>query len=55
MKKGKGSYEKRNIDVAEIRDKYIFVAGGLSNGEEIASSKVFSLKALSRFDIIAED
>jgi len=55
VKKGKGSFEKRNIEVAEIRDKYIFVASGLSSGEEIASSKVFSIKALSRFNIIAEE
>jgi cobalt-zinc-cadmium efflux system membrane fusion protein len=48
-----GVFEKRPIDVAEIRDKYVFLNSGLSNGEKIAVTKVFSLKALSRFDIIA--
>lgn len=55
VKKGPGSFEKRKINVAEIRDKFVFVNSGLSNDEEIAASKIFSLKALSRFDIIAEE
>lgn len=48
-----GTFEKRPIDVAEIRDKFVFLNSGLSDGEQIAVTKVFSLKALSRFDIIA--
>ncbi len=55
VKKGNGIYEKRFIGVSEIRDQYVFVDNGLSNGEEVAISNVFSLKALSRFDIIAEE
>jgi cobalt-zinc-cadmium efflux system membrane fusion protein len=55
VKKGTGIFEKRTIEVSEIRDKYIFINKGLSNDEEIALTKVFSLKALSRFDIIAEE
>ena len=55
VKKGTGIFEKRTIDVAEIRDKYIFVNSGLVPDEEIALTKVFSLKALSRYDIIAEE
>ncbi|RIJ49750.1 efflux RND transporter periplasmic adaptor subunit [Maribellus luteus] len=55
VKKGNGIYEKRFIGVSEIRDQYVFVDSGLSNGEEVAISNVFSLKALSRFDIIAEE
>jgi cobalt-zinc-cadmium efflux system membrane fusion protein len=55
VKKGNGIFEKRPIDVSEMRDKYVFVRGGLSNTEEIATTKIFSLKALSRFDIIAEE
>jgi len=55
VNKGNGVFEKRPIGVSEIRDKYVFVNDGLSNGEEIAVTKVFSLKALSRFDIIAEE
>ncbi len=55
VKKGNGIYEKRPIIVAEIRDKYVFVNGGLANEEEVAVTNVFSLKALSRFDSIAEE
>lgn len=55
VKKGNGIFEKRTINVSEIRDKFVFVDSGISNNEEIASSKIFSLKALSRFDIIAEE
>lgn len=55
VKKGNGIFEKRLIQVSEIRDQYAFVNSGLSKGEEVATSNVFSLKALSRFDIIAEE
>ncbi len=55
VKKGEGIFEKRPIGVSEIRDKYVFVNNGLASNEEIASTKIFSLKALSRFDIIAEE
>lgn len=55
VKREKGVFEKRFIDVSEIRDQNVFVNSGLSKGEEVAISNVFSLKALSRFDIIAEE
>ncbi len=55
VKKGNGIFEKRFIQVSEIRDQYVFVTGGLNKDEEVATSNVFSLKALSRFDIIAEE
>lgn len=55
VKKGNGIYEKRLIQVSEIRDQFAFVNGGLNKGEEVATTNVFSLKALSRFDIIAEE
>ena len=55
VKKGDGIFEKRPIGVTEIRDKYVFVNSGLNNNEEIARTNIFSLKALSRFDIIAEE
>ncbi|MCY1721095.1 efflux RND transporter periplasmic adaptor subunit [Prolixibacteraceae bacterium Z1-6] len=55
VKKQNGIFEKRKIEVAEIRDEFVFVNSGLASGEEIAKTKVFSLKALSRFDIIAEE
>ena len=55
VKKGEGVFEKRPIGISEIRDKFVFVNTGLANNEEIARTKIFSLKALSRFDIIAEE
>ena len=55
VKKGNGIFEKRFIQVSEIRDEFVFVNGGLSKGEEVATTNVFSLKALSRFDIISEE
>jgi cobalt-zinc-cadmium efflux system membrane fusion protein len=53
--KGNGIYEKRVIGVEEIRDQFVVVNSGLQKDEEVAISHVFSLKALSRFDIIAEE
>jgi len=53
--KGVGIYEKRAIGVDEIRDQFVVVNSGLQKDEEVAVSHVFSLKALSRFDIIAEE
>ncbi len=55
VKKGEGVFEKRPIGISEIRDKFVIVNTGLANNEEIARTKIFSLKALSRFDIIAEE
>ena len=55
VKRGNGIYEKRPIEVSEIRDQSVFINSGLNSGEEVAVSNVFSLKALSRFDIIAEE
>lgn len=55
VKKGNGIFEKRPIEVSEIRDKYVFVTNGIVNGEEVAVTNVFSLKALSRFEIVTEE
>lgn len=48
-------FEKRKLDVQEFRDKYAVVRKGIDKNEKIAVSQVFSLKALSRFDKIAEE
>ena len=53
--KNKLTWEKRSIEVEEIRDNLVFVKQGLADGEQVAASHVFSLKALSRFDRIAEE
>lgn len=52
---GNGIFEKRFIQVSEIRDEFVFVNNGLSKGEKVATTNVFSLKALSRFDVISEE
>ena len=39
VKREKGVFEKRFIDVSEIRDQNVFVNGGLSKGEEVAIFK----------------
>lgn len=48
-------FEKRKLDVQEFRDKYAVVRKGLEKNEKLAITQVFSLKALSRFDKIAEE
>jgi len=48
-------FEKRKVDVQEFRDKYALVRKGLEKTEQIAVTQIFSLKALSRFDKIAEE
>jgi membrane fusion protein, heavy metal efflux system len=50
-----GIFEKRSIEVSEIGSRHVFVASGLQEGELVASSNVFSLKALSRYDMISEE
>lgn len=50
-----GVFEKRAIRVSEIGAHHVFVESGLQEGERIATSKVFSLKALSRYEMISEE
>ena len=55
VKKGDRQFEKREITLREIRDDYAILSGGLEVGEQVAITQVFSLKALSRYDLIAEE
>jgi cobalt-zinc-cadmium efflux system membrane fusion protein len=55
VQKNESVFEKRKIEVQEFRDKYAVVRKGLEKTEQIAVSQIFSLKALSRFDKIAEE
>ncbi|WP_372774460.1 efflux RND transporter periplasmic adaptor subunit [Mangrovibacterium sp.] len=48
-------YEKRFIEIAEIHDQYAIVRNGMNEKEEVAISQVFSLKALSRYELISEE
>ncbi len=47
-------YEKRILEISELRDKYALVQKGLEQNEEIAVSQIFTLKALSRYEKFAE-
>ncbi|WP_462279809.1 efflux RND transporter periplasmic adaptor subunit [Salinivirga cyanobacteriivorans] len=47
-------YEKRFLQISELRDRYALVQKGLKANEKIAVSQVFTLKALSRYEKFAE-
>ena len=49
------TFEKRRVVVPEFHDKYAVVQKGLEKNERLAVTQIFSLKALSRFDKIAEE
>lgn len=55
VQQNKGVFEKRTIRISEIGPRFVFVESGLNESEKVAVSQVFSLKALSRYDIIAEE
>lgn len=55
VKISESTFEKRKVVVPEFRDKYAVVQKGLEKNERLAVTQVFSLKALSRFDKIAEE
>lgn len=55
VKKEDKLYEKRTIIIDRIHDDKVFVEKGLSDGEAIAVSQIFSLKALSRMDLNSEE
>jgi cobalt-zinc-cadmium efflux system membrane fusion protein len=49
------TYEKRKVEVGEFRGKQAVVRSGLDRNERLAATQIFSLKALSRYDKIAEE
>ncbi len=55
IKVSENTYEKRMIEVDEILDEYVIATSGISENEELAVSQVFSLKALSRYELISEE
>jgi len=55
VKISESAFEKRKVVVPEFRDKYAVVQKGLEKNERLAVTQIFSLKALSRFDKIAEE
>lgn len=55
VEKSNNIFEKRKIVIDRLHDDKVFVKSGLSKGEKIAISQVFSLKALSRMDLNSEE
>jgi cobalt-zinc-cadmium efflux system membrane fusion protein len=55
VKVSEKSFEKRKVDVQEFRDNFAVIRKGLDKNEQLAVTQIFSLKALSRFDKIAEE
>lgn len=49
------TFEKRPITISRTTDEEVVVASGLEEGEEVAVSQVFSLKALERYEQFAEE
>lgn len=50
----KNVYEKRYIDVAKMTENIAIIKSGLTEGEKIAASQVFTLKSLTKFEEFAE-
>ena len=54
VKHNENTYEKRFLEISELRDKYAVVQKGVKADDEIAISQVFTLKALARYEKFAE-
>ena len=48
-------FELRKIIIDELRGELAYVSAGLEPGEQVAVGQIFSLKALARFELIAEE
>lgn len=48
-------YEMRTITLEGMRGEKAYVTSGLAAGEKIAAGQIFSLKALARYELIAEE
>jgi cobalt-zinc-cadmium efflux system membrane fusion protein len=55
VKRDELTYEKRTVRLQRMLQESAIVYSGLSPGEEVAVSQVFSLKALGKFEEFAED
>jgi cobalt-zinc-cadmium efflux system membrane fusion protein len=54
VKKSEYLFEERHIAISRIASDNVIVSEGLTDGEEIAITQIFSLKALSRYEEYAE-
>lgn len=55
VRKDSLTFEKRALAISRITDSQVIVASGLDEGEEVAISQIFSLKALGRYEQYAEE
>lgn len=55
VKHSESKYEKRTVKLSELNAENALVEEGLSDGENIAVSELFALKALSRFEQFSEE
>ncbi len=55
VRRDANTFEKRNIEISRVNEQQIIVRSGLAEGEEVAITQVFSLKALGRFDQYGEE
>ena len=55
VKQNENTFEKRFIEVGRIDQDIVIVRTGLQEGEEVAISQVFNLKAMSRFEQFGEE
>jgi cobalt-zinc-cadmium efflux system membrane fusion protein len=49
------TYERRPVSLLRVNATTAFVEDGLEAGEAVAITQVFTLKALSRFDLFGEE
>lgn len=54
VRTGPDTFEKRPVEIARVGADEVTVTAGLDEGDEVAVSQVFSLKALGRFEQYAE-
>jgi cobalt-zinc-cadmium efflux system membrane fusion protein len=54
VKHSESKYEKRVLEISELKEKFAIVQHGLESGESVAVTQIFTLKALSRYEKFAE-
>ncbi len=55
VKLSENKYEKRVVKLKTLNAENAIVENGLSEGEEVATTELFALKALSRFEQFSEE
>lgn len=55
VKQRADAFEKRFVDIGRLDQDYAMVLSGVSEGDEVAVTQVFNLKAISRFEQYGEE